>query len=664
MKKWMYHPILKGIAWLLLLITMISTIVGGVFTAVYLIEGGDYADGSQFMKAAIHGEEDRMLGEMTEYYSEHVRYHLESLTWGDRGNIEYLKSMETMFSQANTNFRFFIEPVFFEFSLYSEDGVVPELYNDINCLANGIVNENVEIYSFYSNGRTITAYYYVDDDYPVKDNFYWIALLGEASFNYKNEIFVGTIVSFLCFCLLIVYLIKTVGRREPKGEIKLTVFHRIPYELCVAAGVPVAILLVELLDELLNMSWTTIYAYMNSVSITLAILILLATYAFFSAIVWTLIVRFKSGKWYTTFLCYTVLQLVWWCLRKLGNGFCKLGRALVGLARMFPLYARFAIVYVILCILEVIGIVCSDGEQGVLCVLWGIEKVLVTPILLWYIISLQQVRKYGERLAGGDLHEKLDKRYMAWHVKKHAENLEQVQAGMEKAVGEQLKSERMKTELITNVSHDIKTPLTSIINYVDLLKKEDLQPEVAKEYLMVLDRQSARLKKLTEDIVEASKAASGALPVQLEPTSLEVLLPQVIGEYEERMAEADLTLVCKMPESLPTVLADATLLWRVLSNLFGNAYKYSQPGTRIYFSAREKEHNVELCLRNISAVELNITGDELMERFVRGDDSRNTEGSGLGLSIAKSLLDLMHGEFSIQVDGDLFKVLVTLPKAI
>ena len=230
--------------------------------------------------------------------------------------------------------------------------------------------------------------------------------------------------------------------------------------------------------------------------------------------------------------------------------------------------------------------------------------------------------------------------------------------GMAKAVDERMKSERLKTELITNVSHDIKTPLTSIINYVDLLEKEHLEDEKAVEYLEVLERQSAKLKKLTEDLVEASKASTGNLEVENEQIEAGVFLTQTVGEFEERLSAAGLELIVSKPDDKVYITADGRHLWRVVDNLMNNICKYAQPNSRVYVNLETTDEDISIIFRNMSKFPLNINGDELQERFVRGDKSRNTEGHGLGLSIAKSLMDLMNGKMEIYVDGDLFKVVL------
>ena len=282
--------------------------------------------------------------------------------------------------------------------------------------------------------------------------------------------------------------------------------------------------------------------------------------------------------------------------------------------------------------------------------------------MVYVILAMKELRAGGDQLAAGNLDYKVPTDRLYGEFRRHGENLNNLRQGIQHAVEEQMKSERMKTELITNVSHDIKTPLTSIVSYVDLLKKEPMPTDQAKEYLDVLDRQAARLKKLIEDLVEASKASTGNLTVHFQPTDVNVLLSQSSGEYQERLAARDLSLVLTPAEEAPWISADGQLLWRVFENLLSNAQKYAMPGTRVYLSCQATEAEVAVTFRNISATPLNISAEELMDRFVRGDAARSTEGSGLGLSIARDLTQLQHGRFDLTIDGDLFKVVLTFPR--
>lgn len=296
-------------------------------------------------------------------------------------------------------------------------------------------------------------------------------------------------------------------------------------------------------------------------------------------------------------------------------------------------------------------------------------------VLLITLISGVQMLKCGkdflvllkasEEISGGNLEYRIDGDELAkmkgpFH--EMGQFFTEIGDAMENAVSEKMKSERMKTELITNVSHDLKTPLTSIINYVDLLKKEHTS-EQEEEYLNVLDRQSQRLKRLTEDVVEASKASTGNITVNMASIDVQEILEQSIAEYEDKIQEADLKLIVHNMEDHMKVKADGRLLWRSVRNLLSNICKYAMPSTRVYIDVVRREHNVVIIFKNTSRDELNITADELKERFVRGDSSRHVEGSGLGLSIVESLMKLMGGTCKLTVDGDLFKAELSLPEA-
>ena len=356
----------------------------------------------------------------------------------------------------------------------------------------------------------------------------------------------------------------------------------------------------------------------------------------------------KAGTVLRGSLIGRLLRLLWRIVRAVGRG---LYRTAAGL----PLIWKTALVTLLLFFLEALN---SSGD-GIFLVMKLVEFLAI----LYIALNLRILQKGGEKLAEGDLSQSIDTRPLIGDFKRYGQRMNDLRTGMERAVQEQTKAERMKTELITNVSHDIKTPLTSIINYVDLLQKVDVQPETAREYIAVLDRQSRRLKKLTEDLVEASKASSGALPVELQPTDVAVLFDQIVGEYQERLADCRLTLVARPPETPVSVWADGKLLSRVMDNLVSNICKYALEDTRVYVVAASDAETVTISFKNVSRAELNISPDELMERFVRGDASRHTEGSGLGLSIAGSLVRLMNGTFALSIDGDLFRADVTLPRA-
>lgn len=275
--------------------------------------------------------------------------------------------------------------------------------------------------------------------------------------------------------------------------------------------------------------------------------------------------------------------------------------------------------------------------------------------------SLTQIMEAAKELSHGNLDYTLDSKEMSPAFVGFADDLQGIQAGLKKAVAEAVKGERMKTELITNVSHDLKTPLTSIINYVDLLKKEALDTQNAEEYVAILEEKAARLKQLVEDLIEASKATSGNLSINAEKVDLQQLVMQAYGEYEEKIEDAGLDIRRNAPDASVLVYADGKHLWRIVENLLSNALKYSMTNSRVYINIDKNEKYGILTVKNISAFPLEISPEQLTERFIRGDASRTTEGSGLGLSIAQGLTNLQGGRFKIEIDGDLFKATVEIP---
>lgn len=359
----------------------------------------------------------------------------------------------------------------------------------------------------------------------------------------------------------------------------------------------------------------------------------------------------KAGTVLRGSLLARIARFLWRIVRSLFLGLWRI-------ARNLPLLWKTALVVAGVFFLEMLLVLAGYGSvDGIFVILKAVELLAA----LYIALNLRALQKGGEKLARGDFSSPIDTKYLIGDFKRYGQELNDVQSGLEQAVQEHMKAEHLKTELITNVSHDIKTPLTSIVNYVDLLKKEDIPSPEAREYIAVLDRQSHRLKKLTEDLVEASKASSGALNVDLQPTDVNVLFSQIEGEYQERLAACQLTLVTQPPAPGTVIRADSRLLSRVMDNLVSNICKYALPGTRVYVVSTLSREAVTISFKNVSRDELNISPDELMERFVRGDASRHTEGSGLGLSIARSLVQLQGGRFDLAIDADLFRADITFP---
>ncbi len=303
--------------------------------------------------------------------------------------------------------------------------------------------------------------------------------------------------------------------------------------------------------------------------------------------------------------------------------------------------------------------------SGVLSVSAILYIFLYIGFTIFYIIKystyLNKIVIGSSTICNGDLNYVIDENGTGI-LKDLSHNINNIKSGLKNSLSNEMKSERMKSELITNVSHDLKTPLTSIINYVDLLKNEDLTSEERKDYIQILDRKAQRLKVLIEDLFEASKAASGELELNIEKVDIVALTKQSLVEFDEKIKESSLDFKVKAPKEKIYVMVDGKKTWRVLENQITNILKYSMKNTRVYIELEDMEDKAVLTLKNISAYEIDYSEDEILERFKRGDKSRHTEGSGLGLAISKSVMELQKGKFHINIDGDLFKVVIEFPK--
>ena len=436
------------------------------------------------------------------------------------------------------------------------------------------------------------------------------------------------LLTLFCFC----FSMASAGHWQNHEGIHLTWLDKIPADVWIIA-----------LPSAFFIGWDTFYSEWGRVLFCAALIpVTLLFLCVFAA-------QCKAGTVIRGSLTARVLRLLWRILRGVT---LWLWRIVTGI----PLVWKTALVTAALAFLEFILYVSPSRDP-----LFLVVKVLEILAVLAIALNLRTLEKNGKQLSEGDLSTPVDTKRLFGAFRRYGQAMNRLQSGMESAVQEQMRAERMKTELITNVSHDIKTPLTSIVNYVDLLKKEDIPSPAAREYITVLDRQSKRLKKLTEDLVEASKASSGALNVELQPTDVNVLLSQIEGEYQERLAACHLTLVTQPPAPGTMIQADSRLLSRVMDNLVSNVCKYALENTRVYVTAAVRDGQAVISFKNVSRDELNISPDELMERFVRGDASRHSEGSGLGLSIARSLVQLQGGTFALSIDADLFRADIVFP---
>lgn len=472
------------------------------------------------------------------------------------------------------------------------------------------------------------------------DKYVLYDVLLEMTYAQKDRIFAQMICMFVLALGSFVFLMCGAGHRRNREEIVLTFADKVPLDIAFA-GMAVVITCA--------LGMMSVFARSLSIvpAVYLSVFAGIIAFCVFIVFMLSFSVRVKCGKWWKNTILYRICHLM--------------KKIIEGIMHYIGLWAKAVIIFGGWTLIELFLMVRLQDYDSVM-VIFLLGKLVEAAVLFIVVKQLYKLQVGSRQLAQGDFTQKIDTHKMFWEFKKHAENLNSVGEGMTKAVNERMKSERFKTELITNVSHDIKTPLTSIINYVDLLEKTEIQDETQKEYLDVLKRQSARLKKLIEDLIEASKASTGNLPVNKEDLEADVFLTQIAGEFEEKLAARGLELILNKPEGTVHVDADGRHLWRVVDNLMNNICKYTLPNSRVYVNLEETEDEVTMTFRNISQYPLNISSDELMERFARGDSSRNTEGNGLGLSIAGSLMELMKGKLELYVDGDLFKVVLKFPR--
>ena len=491
---------------------------------------------------------------------------------------------------------------------------------------------------------------YVPDELVLEDNFYMTDLLVEMAYSAKYLVYgigaVALLVSIACF----VFLMCSAGHRGRYAEVQPGWGNWVPVDvlvICYISCTSVAIAAVA--DGYYSNPFLQIFALVIAGSLCAAMTL---------GLLMSIAVRFKLGKWWQNSLVYYAWS---WVKRLLGWAW-RMVKGAVALICKIPMVSKTMMAYGVITLLEFLMILIFTWEPGAYLLVWILYRIALLSAVVYVALVLRKLQNGAKAIAEGDMNYQINTELMLPEFKKHAQNLNKIREGMTVAVEQKLKSERMKTELITNVSHDIKTPLTSIINYSDLIGKEPCDNPQILEYAQVLHRQSDRLKRLIEDLVEASKASTGNLEVHLAPCEVGVMISQTIGEYEQRLQTSQLTLVVNEPDKPIQIMADGRRLWRVFDNLMNNICKYSQPGTRVYLTLEEGQEDAVIIFRNTSRDPLNLSPDELMERFVRGDSARNSEGNGLGLSIARSLTELQKGTMSISIDADLFKVILRFPK--
>lgn len=473
-------------------------------------------------------------------------------------------------------------------------------------------------------------------------NFKIVAQLFELCYSLRYVVYAFILVAMIACVLLMVFLMASAGHRAGTDELG-GALCRFPFDVetaVVAIGI--------LLGSIFVMNIFDSAGILDGIAWLLGALALATMTVAAVLYLMSLAVRIKRGTLFRELLIVRAARLLW-------RGICAVGRAISTFFRAIPLVWRAALGAAVLSLWLLL--ISVAGGAGVLLMLGTVAPLAVGIIL--GAVMLRRLCCATRDLADGNIDASrppVDTSGMVGELRELGENINRVSEGMSRAVEARMRSERFKTELITNVSHDLKTPLTSIINYSELIAREPTENDRLRGYAVELTRQSERLKGLIVDLVEASKAATGNVELDMQPCNISVLLAQAAGEYQGRLEENGLTLVSSISEENVYITADAPRLWRVLDNLMGNALKYSQPGTRVYLTLRRDGRRVQIGLKNTSREQLNIPAEELLERFVRGDSSRHTDGSGLGLSIARSLIELMGGELRLEIDGDLFKV--------
>ncbi len=484
------------------------------------------------------------------------------------------------------------------------------------------------------------VYGWVVSDLTVWDDYRWNLTVLETAWTLRYAIYGIVAACMLLFAFCFANLTATAGRQPGSQELHPGRLDSIPTDVLLLGCVCIVAVWFPILDKL---TWG-----MSGLFGNLLIWLSIVAGAYCSLGLWLCLAgRFKRKQLLKNSLIYKVCSFLW-----------RTGKTLV---QSLPMIWKTGLLALGLFLWNFFMFAFYNSGRFLCALMFFAEAAVITFGLLWSAIQLRKLQKAGQALAEGNLSHKLDTSGMVGDLKAHGENLNSIAQGMGLAVREQIKSQRLRTELITNVSHDIKNPLTSIINYAELITQEPCDNEKHLEYAQVLGRKSEHLKRLLEDLVEVSKAATGNMDVDLAPCQAEVLLEQLAGEFQDRCRSADLTLVVRQPEEPVRILVDSRRIWRVFENLMGNACKYSLPGSRVYLSLEKRGDTAVFTFRNTSREPLDISPEELIERFVRGDSARSTEGNGLGLSIAQSLTQVQGGEMNLGIDGDLFKVTLAFP---
>lgn len=599
---------------------------------------------------------------------ENVLTAMESLAF----NYEEYLTYHEYYAAENTNIRYYIEKTVgdhteyftnmdeFDFESISEDtndkylyySPAEMIYESNAAIEEATVRNIVQQYD-YAYPEDIKIWIAVDTDYLVNDAFAQ-GLVGFRNYlPYFWQWIALAVVAVVFYWVIVVYLVINTGKEkdaEGNTKIRLSGFDKLPTEIAIVIGVIAACLLIScmlLVVDVFSSTWNYEDIYTSWIKAGVGIGVFVIDFIFFFFF-YSLVRRIKAKTlWQNSYLKRLVRKVSVLAFEVYDNG---------------NIVIRTWVPYIIFLLFNLLMILTGVG------ILVAIIVDVLVGIFLYHDVKERQNIVTGiEKITEGNFSYQIEQNNLHGDNLVLAKSVNSIGNSIKNAVEVSMKDERMKADLITNVSHDIKTPLTSIINYVDLIKREEVDNERVKNYIKVLDEKSQRLKQLTDDLVEASKISSGNIVLHFEKINLTELMNQTIGEFSEKFEQKNLTTVMNVNASNVMIEADSRRIWRVMENLFNNIYKYALEGTRVYIaigcipSENDEKERVEISIKNISAMELNCNPQELTERFIRGDESRTTEGSGLGLSIAKNLTEAQNGTFEIQLDGDLFKVIMTFP---
>lgn len=463
---------------------------------------------------------------------------------------------------------------------------------------------------------------------------------------YENSFYILMPICTALTVLILLYLIVSIGHKKGTKGIATSDFDKIPLEIIGFIGICIIGLVFILLAQEVD---TTEFELIISLLFTVYFTIFIVGIIIFD----TIIKRIKSRTfWKTTLVGKIVIILL-----KPIHKFEKFMEEVRGTSKYFSNAITKFIVFVCVEVFLafIVFILFNSSEPFIFLLLEFILVAFFVQRMVKAIVNYDKIEKKLKEMYEGDNQTQLDKNQFLPVFNQSITYLNDISNGLENAIQDRMKSERLKTELITNVSHDIKTPLTSIINYVDLIKQENIQNEKVKEYIEILDNKSQRLKKLIEDLVEASKVSTGNVKLNLEKINIVELINQAVGEFEDKFESKGLDIVINSNENEIFIFADSRYMYRIIENLFSNISKYALQNSRVYIDIQKVDDKVYIKMKNISKDKLNIPAEELMQRFVRGDKSRTTEGSGLGISIAQNLTEIQNGKFNLIIDGDLFK---------